>query len=213
MLEKDLFAKLRRSREDGYFLEREQELIKQLRRRMELENELQRMITSRAAANAEILRSLQEMGYTRETLSLLHLVPLVYVAWAEGFVTDEERAQILEAARLRGIKEDGEAYAQLKEWLSVRPRDEFFEKALGIIHTMLEALPQEAEAAVARDLVYYCTKVAHASGGLLELWGTVSPEEQQAINHIAAALQEKHDARTRVRDGEEIVAASSDSND
>ncbi|MBD0327692.1 MAG: hypothetical protein ICV68_14740, partial [Pyrinomonadaceae bacterium] len=99
MLEKDLFAKLRRSREDEFFVEREQELINQLRRRMDLENELQRMITSRAAANAEILRSLQEMGYTRETLSLLHLVPLVYVAWAEGFVTDEERAQILEAAR------------------------------------------------------------------------------------------------------------------
>jgi hypothetical protein len=195
MLEKDVFGKLRRSREDEFFAAREQELIDKLRRRAALEAEVGRMAESKAAANAEILASLEELGYTRETLTLLHLVPLVYVAWAEDFVTGREREQILQAARLRGIDEGSVAFAQLSEWLTTRPSDEFFEKALGIIHTMLEALPPEEESAAVRDLVAYSKRIASASGGLLGLWGAVSAEEQAAIDHVAAALHAKYDER------------------
>jgi hypothetical protein len=42
------------------------------------------------------------LGYVPETVMPLHLVPLVQMAWADGGVSDLERALIVEAARARG---------------------------------------------------------------------------------------------------------------
>jgi hypothetical protein len=43
------------------------------------------------------------LGYVPETVMLLHLVPLVQMAWADGGVSNPERALIVEAARAPGI--------------------------------------------------------------------------------------------------------------
>ena len=197
MLEKDTFDSLRRSREAEYFIKREQELISKLRRRVNLEAELRRLLASKEAANEEILQDLEALGYRRATLSVLHLVPLVYIAWAEGFVTANERTRIFEIARIRGITPESLAYQQLNELLTHRPTDEFFEKTLGIIQTLLGALPPEEREAGKRNLVAYCTQVAAASGGILHLWGQISDEEHAAIDHIAAELERDHYTATK----------------
>lgn len=197
MSNKNTLASLRRSREDEYFLEREQELISKLRRRASLEAELTRLAETRLEAGQEILRDLEELGYTRSTLSLLHIVPLVYVAWSKGFVTDRERELIFRAARLRGIDDESDAWKQLDEWLTRRPSEQFFETNLGIIETLLHGLPPEAQAAAKRDLVSYCTQVASVSGGLLDMWGQITPEKQAAIDHVAAELEHEHYTASR----------------
>lgn len=192
MSEKDAFADLRRAKESEFFAKRERELIEKLRRRVNLEAELRKMLASRDAANEEILQELEGLGFRRATLPLLHLVPLIYVAWAEGFVTEKERKRILEIARIRGVKEGSLADEQLQEWLSERPAEDFFENCFSIIRTFLEALPEEQEEAVKRDLVWYATRVASASGGLLGFWGAISNEEQAAIDHITTELEQEH---------------------
>lgn len=197
MLEKDSFDSLRRSREAEYFIEREQELISKLRRRVNLETELRRLLANKEEANQEIMQDLEALGYRRATLSVLHLVPLVRIAWAEGFVTERERGRIFEIARLRGIEPGSLPYEQLSEWLTHRPSEEFFEKTLGIIQTMLEALPPEEREAGKRNLVAYCKQVAAASGGILHLWGHTSDEEHAAIDHIAAELEREHYTASR----------------
>ena len=197
MLEKDTFAELRRARESEYFAQRERELTEKLRRRVNLESELRKLAASRDDANEEILRELEALGFRRATLPLLHLVPLIYVAWAEGFVTEKERRQIVELARIRGVEEGGLADQQLAEWLAQRPSEEFFMASLGAIQAMLQAQPQEEQEAARRDLVSYCTRVAATSGGLLGLWGAISDEEQEAIDRVTAELERVHPTASR----------------
>ena len=60
-----------------------------------------------------MLRELQVLGFTPETVALLPLVPLVQMAWAEGGVSDAERRLILQFARTRGIEEGSGADRQL----------------------------------------------------------------------------------------------------
>jgi hypothetical protein len=104
MTEKEAFAKREHWLEETYFRKKEQELIEKIRRRRELKE-------ATGAAEEEILNDLQALGYTRETVErLLHLMPLVQVAWAEGFVTKRERERIFEVAGLRGVAEGTPAH-------------------------------------------------------------------------------------------------------
>lgn len=191
MTEKEAFAKRERWLEEKYFRQKEQELIQKIRRRRELKE-------ATGVVDEEILNDLQALGYTRETVEkLLHLVPLVQVAWAEGFVTKRERKRIFEVAGLRGVVEGTPTYRQLTAWLDERPSDEFFEKTLLIIYHLLGLLPPEEREKRKRDLMTYCMLVASASGSILGLWDTVSETEQATLEQIAAELEGKHEAAAK----------------
>ena len=192
MTNKDAFSDRRRALEDEYFRKKDKALIEKMRRRILLEVERRKMARAIGAADDETLRDLQEMGYTPDMLMLLHLVPLVQVAWAEGRVTRNERGLIFEVARLRGIKEDSPAFKRLVGWLDQRPSEAFFEKTLKIITALIEALPPDRRKADKQDLVAYCVKVAEASGnflGLVGLTSKVCSEEQELLKRIAAVLE------------------------
>jgi hypothetical protein len=202
MQKKDAFAERKRAHEEEYFRRKEQELIEKMRRRAELEAERQHMAKSLGVADEEILRDLQELGYTRETVTLLHLVPLVQVAWIDGHVAHRERERILEVARLRGVQDGSPAHQQLADWLAHRPSEEFFQKTLRVIRDLLQARPPEEREASKRDLVSYCTHIAAASGGILGLGRKISEEEQTLLEQVAAELEHDHEAAAQQVVGE-----------
>src|SRR5688572_10184253 len=128
MTEKDAFASRKKGQEEEYFRKQEQALIEQMRARQQAEAERQQMAEALGLADDEILRELQALGYTRETVSLLHLAPLVQVAWAEGKMTEGERRLIHDLARSRNIEAGSPVDQRLTEWLDQRPAEDFFER-------------------------------------------------------------------------------------
>ncbi|HWP42908.1 MAG TPA: hypothetical protein VNO14_06725 [Blastocatellia bacterium] len=191
MSDKDAFADRKRALEEEYFRKKEKELIEKLHRRAALEAERRKLSEMIGVSDQEILNDLQELGYTPETLNLLHLVPLVQVAWAEGRVSSRERELIVEAASERGIKEGTAAYKKLNEWLTKRPDEEFFERTLMILGAIIESLPAEKRAADESTLLSYCERIAEASGGILGI-GRVSDKERKALKQIAYELERNH---------------------
>jgi hypothetical protein len=181
----------RRVLEEQYFQKREQELIEKLRKRDEEAAGRRRLAETTGVADEEILQDLQALGYTPETVMLLHLVPLIQVAWAEGNIADSERRLIIEAARARGIEPGSAADRQLTEWLAKRPADTFFERTLRAIQAMLQSRPAEERDASRRDLLAYCSAIASASGGILG-FGKVSDEEQQLLTRLTNELARTH---------------------
>lgn len=188
MTEKDAFAGRKKGQEEEYFRKQEQTLIERMRAHQQAEAERQQMAEALGLDNDEILRELQSLGYTRETVSLLHLAPLVQVAWAEGKVTEGERRLIYDLARSRSLEAGSPADQQLTEWLDERPVEDFFERTLRIIRALLQALPPDERAARRLDLLSNCSQVATASGGLLG-FGKVSEAEQAFLDRIAAELE------------------------
>jgi len=178
----------RRSLEEEYFRKEERELIEKMRRRAEAETARRRLGEETGVADEEILGDLQALGYTPETLMLLHLVPLVQMAWAEGSVSDRERALIVEAARTRGVEAGSAADRQLAGWLAQRPPAELFDKTLRAIGAILAARPEEERESSRRDLLSYCTAIASASGGVLG-FRAVTDEERQLLERIGRELE------------------------
>ncbi len=187
MADKDAFAERGRSLEEEYFRRKEKEVIEKMRRKAEADDERRRLGEKAGVADEDVLRDLQELGYTADTVMLLHLVPLIQTAWAEGGVSAKERDLILKAARARGIEAGSTADAQLGQWLSHRPSDDFFEKTLRAIRTILQAQSAEVRASSERDLLSLATAIASASGGIVG-FGAVSEEERQILARISEEL-------------------------
>ena len=104
MADKDALGDRRRGLEEEYFHRKEKELIEKMRRHAEEESARRRLGEKAGVASEDILNDLQELGYTPETVMLLHLTPLIQTAWAEGSITPRERELIIKAARSRGIE-------------------------------------------------------------------------------------------------------------
>jgi hypothetical protein len=174
--------------EEEYFHRKEKEVIEKMRLRAAAEEQRQRLGQETGVADSEVLRDLQELGYTPETVMLLHLVPLIQTAWAEGGVSEKERDLIVKAARSRGINAGSPADQQLDLWLARRPSDELFEKTLRAIRTILQAQPADARSASEKDLLSLATAIAGASGGIVG-FRSVSDEERQILAHISEELK------------------------
>jgi hypothetical protein len=191
--DKDAFKERGRALEEDYFRRKEQELIAKMREKAAAEAARQALGERTGVADPQLLADLQELGYTADTITLLHLVPLVQMAWAEGHVSMRERDLIIEAARARGIESGSPADQQLASWLATRPSEDLFTTTLRAIGAMLQSRPDAEREASQKDLVSYLTSIASASGGVLG-WGAVSDEERAVLARITAELEKTHNA-------------------
>jgi hypothetical protein len=186
--DKDSFADRRRSQEEEYFHKREQELIAKMRKRGADEASRNQMAEQTGIGDEALLQELQAAGYTPETVALVHLLPLVQIAWADGSVSTRERDVVVEKARGRAIEQGSEADRKLTEWLTERPSEDAFATALRAITAMLQGRSQSEREATSQDLLSSCTNIASASGGVLG-FGKVSDEEQALLDRIKRALE------------------------
>ena len=188
MADDNAMAKRGKALEEEYFHRKEKELIEKLRQRRAAEAQLNELSEAIGNPDEEILKTLQELGYTRDTVALFHYVPLINVAWADGKVSRQERELILEAARLHGVTQGSAAEKQLIDWMDNRPSEEFFEHTLRIVGDLLQTTPRGDGRVGSHGVLDDCTQVAEASGGILGFGSKISDEEQALLERIAAAL-------------------------
>ena len=179
-----------RTQEEDYFRKRDLELIERIREKARADQAAAEMSTASGLADPALVRELQDLGFTPDTLSLLPLVPVVETAWAEGGITAEERTLIGQLAVARGITEGSAAAEQLSTWLASRPSEAMFRGATRLIGAMLQSGSAPVADLTAEDLVAYCERIAAASGGVFGL-GKVSGEERALLRTIASGLKDR----------------------
>jgi hypothetical protein len=182
----DLFDR-RRAHEDEYFRRRDRELVETARLQAEDEAARRRLARATGIDDDAILRDLQALGYTAETVRLLSVMPLVAVAWADGSVSAPERDVITRAARGNGIEPESRADSQLTQWLANPPSEAVHESTLRALTAIFQTRPPEARAEAIRHLRASCTSVAWASGGILG-FHVVSNTEQSVLDRILDVL-------------------------
>ena len=187
---KEWFGDRERALEDEYFWRKDRELVERLREKGRLEEERRELQTQLGIVEQEVLTDLQTEGFAPENLGLLHLIPLVEVAWAEGEVTPRERELVLALASRRGIAEGSAAYRQLTGWLDTRPDDHFFDTAYTAIRGMLSRQGDTERAQTEHDLLEWATKVAEATGGILGMVPACR-DERECIKRIAGRLTDR----------------------
>ena len=176
-----------RAREDEYFRRKDRELVDKMRHAAAAEQARQDREARWGIQDPAVLQELEALGFTPETASLLPLVPIVQMAWAEGGVTDDEQALIVRFARERGILPGSESDRQLATWLTDRPSEDVFARATRLIRAMLDN-PSAGKDLKVEDLIHHCEEIAAASGGVLGC-RKVSAEERSLLSQIETALK------------------------
>jgi hypothetical protein len=190
MSDHDAFADRGRALEEEYFRKRDRELIEKLRQTAAADQSRGELSKQTGVTDPVLLKDLQELGLTADTVALLPLVPAVELAWAEGGITPAERQAVVALARSRGIAEDSASDRLLNTWMASRPTPEQFTKARRLISALLDSGAPVAKDLSAEQLVKYCEQIASASGGLFGLpLRAVSMEERDLLTQIANDLK------------------------
>jgi hypothetical protein len=137
-----------------------------------------------------IERWLEELQVPREAHRVVSLLPLVYVAWADGGIQAGERTLILRIAGERGLLEHGGAEA-LERWLTDPPGKERLRADMAVLNDLAHnghGLSMELGADELQLMLAWCQDVADAAGGLLGLRSARRAAELDALKTIAAAL-------------------------
>jgi hypothetical protein len=188
MSDKNIFAEREHWLEEEYFRKKNQELIEKIHQQKARETQRQHLADTLGTNDEEVIEALENLGYTEETVQLLHIVPLVQVAWSEGGVADRERDMIFKVAQSRGIEPGSPAHQKLAQWLDEKPSEQFFETNLHAIRVLLATLPPDQREASRRDLISYCSQIASLITGGIWGRGQITDEERMLIAHIATEI-------------------------
>jgi len=137
-------------------------------------------------------RSFRRLGLMPADYKVLKLLPLIYVAWADGKMESIEKERIHSyAARHYDLSASG--VAMLRTWLNQPPAHSYVAEALRDIYFLARARDDmEVDFSELPALLSYAEGVARTTAEALDQPTAVAPEEDEALEEIARELHIDH---------------------
>ncbi len=132
--------------------------------------------------------SLRRLGINDANYKVLKLLPLIYVAWADGRIEPEQERRILDLAHNRfQIGSQGEKL--LKQWIRERPEKEYFLEGLHDILVLAHA-PDDWEFDVDElpGLLAHSEAIARTTAEAMDAPNAIDPSEEEVLREIAREL-------------------------
>ncbi len=166
---------------DAIFHEQDKHLREAFRKRLENLERREQLAQVSGIRDEAALDRLIELGITPETLAALELVPLVFVAWADGSIQAEEREVIVALARAAGIEPQDGRYPLLEHWLKKRPGADVLEAWRLYVRELRGRLASKEAEELRHELLDRAYSVARAAGGFLGFGDKMSPSERAML--------------------------------
>jgi hypothetical protein len=176
-----------RSLEEQFFRKEQAKQLEALRAKRERGAEIEALREASGVSDEAVLGELVDLGVSAASLTAFALMPLAYVAWANGTLEDAERDAVLRAASELGITEDSPAHGFLIDLLAARPAGTLMDHWEQFVAALRKQAGANAFSAIAGDVAGRARDVAEAAGGILGI-GAVSHAESEALARIESAL-------------------------
>jgi hypothetical protein len=173
---------------DAIFHERDQQLQKAFRERLEKMERRDQLTQVSGICDEAVLDRLIELDIGPETLAALEIVPLVCVAWADGKIQAEERETILAAAAAAGIQPQDGRYPLLEHWLKKRPGADMLHAWKHYVEGLCQRLDAREIEKLQHELLDRARKVAQAAGGFLGFGDKMSAAERAVLDELERAF-------------------------
>jgi len=136
-----------------------------------------------------IRTSLDRLGINSKNYRVLMLLPLVYVAWADGRIEEVEIACIDELAKDRFLL-DLSGLAILDGWLERAPSPAYFDEGLSTLFQLAQTETGEplVHPEDLHDLLTHAEAIARATAAELDSPTAISDKEEAVLAEIAQAL-------------------------
>ena len=176
-----------RALEDEFFHKENQKKIEALRGKLDAQRTRDELRRTSGMTDDAVLDRLIGLGLNATTVSALSLVPLIWVAWADGTIQDAERDSILAGAHGKGLDNGSDGYAILESWLAKRPDEALYAAWTGYIKALTAELNDEQNRLLKNQVVSFAKVIASSSGGFLGIH-KVSSGETDVLAKIEAAF-------------------------
>jgi hypothetical protein len=164
--------------EDLFFHVQDRENLKQMQALKKLEETKASLRSVSGIHDEAILQKLIDLNIRPETLASLSLVPCVFVAWADGKVTPEEKDAVLAAVVKLGWVQDSPDYSLLEHWMKRKPSADLFEAWTHYIESTCKKMNPDEIARFQQELMAPAKLVGESSGGFLGLRKLSAPEKE-----------------------------------
>lgn len=184
----DSFEARRKAIEEAYFRKRDAQLVDKLKDlfRKKIEKEDLRRMTG--ITDERVLDNVVALNLSGDLLGAFRLFPLLEIAWADGQVDEHEVRAVLEAAVQHGVAPGSPAYEMMERSLKDHLRSDARKAWYLYAEELCKVLNPQELAAFRQDLLDCATRVAQASGGVLNVAFTVSAREKKILDAIERAL-------------------------
>ena len=174
--------------EDAFFSGENAALLGELRRKTD-EGERRKMLREVVKIRDEaFLNRLVALGLGPGTALAVSLIPLIFVAWADGKLEDREREVILTAARERGVTGDRIASELLKNGLSRPPDSRLLSLWKAYVGRLWGCFTADERWQMRSNALRSAREVAEAAGGILGLTSKISAEERRVLEDLEKML-------------------------
>lgn len=166
---------------EAFFFKLDTELRDQLSDQLKRESLRQSLVAATGIKDQELLDHLAANDFQPSEVVALTLVPSVFVAWADGWVTDEEDRAVIAIAVHKGLHGEDHAMALVKSWLTTRPPKTLWNLWRDYAEALSRTMPPQYLLSLRNEIVQQAEQVAKASGGWLG-FGRISKAEKAVLN-------------------------------
>jgi hypothetical protein len=184
----NLNARYSKTLVEAIFFEQDQQLLKAFHERLEKIDRRTQFARICGISDEAILDRLIELDIAPEALAAMEVVPLVLVAWADGAVQAEERAEILATVAATGIQPQDARYPVLEHWLKRRPGAGMLEAWRHYVHGLCLQMERPEIEKLRQEVLDRARKVAQAAGGFWGFGNKTSAAERTLLDKLERAF-------------------------
>ena len=136
--------------------------------------------------------SLEKLGIPPDDFRVLKLLPLIYVAWADGAIEPEQQQRIHDFA-MRNYELSAAGVAILNRWLTRRPTHDYIAEGLHDIYLLAQAEDDiEVDFSELPGLLSYAEAVGRSTARALDRPEGISSKGDEALEEVARELHIDH---------------------
>ncbi len=174
--------------QEAFFKERDEQLLRAIREQAAAKEKKKALAEASGIADENLLKHLQELDVSSDTLAALSLIPMIAVAWADGTIDAKERSAVLDAAEQQGLDKSHPGHQLLERWLERKPERRLLEVWKSYVSALGEKLDDADRDELKTEILRRARSVAEAAGGLLGLGSKVSKSEQAVLDDLEKAF-------------------------
>lgn len=131
-----------------------------------------------------LIERIISQGFNADNIDAMRYAPIAEVAWASGRVTEREHVLAVRPAFSEDLLYEPKAVNLFRSWLSQRPSPTLWSLWEDFTADLLNRCEDDHEKTFGEQLHQLATRVALASGGLLDQ-GDICTGEQNVLDRIA----------------------------
>ncbi len=174
--------------ENAFFAREHTRNLEAMRKKADREQQRELLRNIVKIQDDAFLDRLITMGIGPERAMVLRLIPLIFVAWADGNVDDAERKAILDAATEQGLASEQIARDALGDWLERKPDQELLEMWKSFMSKIWNRFTPDEQLQMRENLLASTRRVAEAAGGFLGL-ASISAAERKVLDDLEQVVR------------------------